>query len=204
MKREAIQRLLPSVYQPALQPGSPLTALLDAMEQLHAHDERVLERIHEHFDPYLAPDELVPFLAAWVDLDWLLAASASDGAPRGFPAGVGRLRNLVALAPELSARRGTAEGLRRLLETATGVAGFEVDESGADPPFHVRVFAPAAAASLDPLVERIVQVERPAHVTYEIHYPDSDGAGETARAAAEAASDGRSVEPTPEDEEGPR
>lgn len=175
MKREAIQRLLPGVYQAAVTPGSPLAALLDAMEQLQAPDERVIDRIHEHFDPYLAPAELVPFLASWVDLDWLLDAAATDEAHRGFSAGLGRLRNLIAVAPELSARRGTAEGLRRFLETATGAGGFAVDDSNTDPPFHVTVSVPAAAAGLRPLIERIVHVERPAHVTYEIHYPDAAG-----------------------------
>lgn len=183
MRREAIERLLPTVYQVAVQPGSPLTALLEAMEELHARDERILERIHEYFDPYLTPPELVPFLCQWVDLDWLLADPASGGAPRGFSAGLGRLRNLIALAPELSAHRGTAEGLRRFLETATGVAGFDVDDSGADPPFHVRVSVPESAGPLHSLVDHIVHVERPAHATYEIHYPETDGAADETEGA---------------------
>ncbi|MBW3577848.1 MAG: phage tail protein [Actinobacteria bacterium] len=186
MRREAIQRLLPGVYQTALKPGSPLIALLDAMDQFHAPAEAVLERLDEYLDPYLAPPNMVPFLSRWVDLDWVLADAAEGGPQQRFAAGLGRLRNLIALAPQLSARRGTAEGLLLFLETATGVSGFQVDDA-TDPGFHVTVSVPEAAAHLAPLIERIVRVERPAHATYDIVYPRTAGPDE---------------EPAPQDEDG--
>lgn len=135
---------------------------------------------------------MVPFLARWVDLDWLLGDGAKDGPSHRFLAGLGHLRNLVALSPELSARRGTAEGLRRFLETATGVAGFEVDDAGTGRAFHVEVVVPEAAAGLGTLVERIVRAERPAHATYEVHYPRAgNGTGAPADAGGDTTPDDR-------------
>ena len=40
------------------------------------------------------------------------------------------LRELIAAAAQLSQWRGTAQGLQRFLETATGIEGFELDEEG--------------------------------------------------------------------------
>ncbi|EMY35865.1 phage tail domain-containing protein, partial [Arthrobacter crystallopoietes BAB-32] len=73
------------------------------------------------------------------------------------------LRDLIASAAELSARRGTAEGLRRFLHLATGVSGFTIEDiPGA---FHLNVGVPAAAAGQLPLVRRIVAATKPAHTT---------------------------------------
>lgn len=167
MRRGAIERLLPGVYQASIAPGTPLAALLDVMEQLHEPDEEILADLDRYFDPYLAPPAFVAFLARWVDAGWLVGDPPGD--PTFLP-GIGHLRNVVATMPELSRRRGTADGLRAFLETATGIRGFEIDERGGGRPFHVRVVAPeeVTAAGLGPLVERIVEYEHPAHATYDV------------------------------------
>lgn len=177
MKWSEIEGLLPAVFQCAVLPGSPLRAILQAMEALHAPDEEVLEAFPSLFDPYATPDELVPTLAAWVDLSWLLAGSAGGLGGEDTPplaSGLGRLRELVAAAAYLSRWRGTARGLARFLDTATGVVGFEVDDSvvegGRIRPFHIRVRAPARAREYQALVEQIVNMEKPAYVTHEIRF----------------------------------
>jgi hypothetical protein len=86
------------------------------------------------------------------------------------------LRELIAAAAFLSQWRGTAKGLLRFLETATGVEGFEIEEhardaNGQPQPFHILVRAPAEAERYRGLVERIIEAEKPAYVTYELTYP---------------------------------
>ena len=84
-----------------------------------------------------------------------------------------RLRELVAEASDLARWRGTTRGLVRFLEVATGLEGFGVDEAPMDEagrlrPFHVVVHGPAQAVEMRPLIERIVESEKPAHVTCDI------------------------------------
>lgn len=172
MKRQAIEQLLPEVIQRTLYPGSPLAAILDVMEAMHARDEEILDHIQRYFSPYLAPAEWIPSLALWLDLGHTLAASGDAGV--GEPAsGMGHLRNVLANAADLAKWRGTAYGLQRMLEMATGTPGFVIDEqirdaSGAVRPFHIRITIPEAAAAHWEQVRRIVEAERPAYVTYEI------------------------------------
>ena len=180
MKRAEIERLLPEIFQRTLPPDeaadSPLRAFLSVMETLHAPSEQVLASLDAFFDPYRTPDRFVPYLASWVDLDqlWLDDPTGYTAATLPpFPAGVGRLRALIAAAATLSRWRGTETGLRLFLGTATGVTGFEIvedveDESGEIIPFHIRVHVPVAAQAYVGLIRRIVELEKPAYVTYEL------------------------------------
>ena len=177
MKQAEIATLLPGVFQRAIRPGTPLAALLAVMEAQHAPVEALLVELDGYFDPYRAPDLFVTLLAGWVDLDRLFAAppEALDEANirHLYAPGLGRLRELVAAAAYLSRWRGTAHGLVRFLETAVGVTGFAVEEhvpgeDGRPRPFHIRVHVPAGAARFRPLITRIVELEKPAYVTYEL------------------------------------
>lgn len=177
MKRREIEDLLPWVFRRTLQPGSPLAALLAIMEALHEPSERVLERIDVALDPRRTGDAFVPYLARWVDLERLLEDESGRievvaGRPL-LPTGLGYLRELVAAAAHLSQWRGTARGLLLFLETATGTKGFELDEQVPGPdgrprPFHLRVRAPQSTARYRTLIERIIRMEKPAYVTYEL------------------------------------
>jgi phage tail-like protein len=183
MHAERIARLLPEVYQRTIVSGTPIATLIDVMAELHAPVEDVLAHLPDYFDPQLTPDRFVPFLARWVDLSRWLDESG------GFDSGVGRLRQVVAAAAHLSRLRGTAEGLRDALEWATGVSGVRIDEqtldaAGRPRPFHVVVTLPAGAAVHRLLVERIVEQEKPAHVTADVVFEDgpaveAPGAAET-------------------------
>jgi len=155
MRSSEIQRLLPGVFQRTLgEGGTPLAAALEAMSALQAPSEAVLQDLDAFFDPRRTPERFVPLLARWMDLEVALNAAP------------GRLRELIAAAFDLAQWRGTARGLVRFLEIATGVTGFQVEERVR--PFHVRVTVPAEAAGLRPLVEQIVEREKPASVTYEL------------------------------------
>lgn len=193
MKSSEIERLLPAVYQRAATPGSPLRALLDAMETLHEPDEAVLAGIDTFFDPRRTAVAYLPMLSYWVNLDFLFRppppdAAGSPWSERPLPTAPGYLRELIASAAYLSQWRGTAPGLARFLEIATGLTGFTIDEAvpgsdGQPVPFHIRVRAPAAAQPHAELIERIIERQRPAYVTSELEFladggPQPDGANE--------------------------
>ena len=180
MKPAAIERLLPEVFRRTLRPGNPLAAILDVMESLHAPVEEELDRIDATLDPLRTDDAFVPYLAGWLDLERLFDDPSDDYIARDalrqpVSTGLGRLRELINAAAYLSQWRGTAQGLRRFLEVATGEKGFEIDERvpgrlGLPIPFHMRVLAPAKVRSHRSLLERIIQLEKPAYVTYELDF----------------------------------
>lgn len=184
MKAEQIQHLLPGVVQESIYLGSPLSALLDMMESLHQPSEDVIESIAMYFNPYTTPDAFVPFLARWVDIDRFFPEDYSRvRVAMPLSSGMGRLRELVMAAAHLSQWRGTSIGLIGFLETATGVRGFTIDEQtedreGARRPFHLSVTAPVQAKIHRALIERIIDQEKPAYVTYELKFEgDNPGDG---------------------------
>ena len=100
------------------------------METLHGPVETVLRDLDRYLDPRLAEPAFVPYLAGWVDLDWLLVAAPSEPvATTTLASGLGTLRELVAAAADLARWRGTARGLLRFLDTATGIPGFAIEEN---------------------------------------------------------------------------
>jgi phage tail-like protein len=180
MKREEIESLLPQVFQRTLRSGSPLNALLEVMESLHEPAEAVLAHLESYFNAYRTPDIFVPSLAGWVDLDrfYPFYSALPEDLQRSvdpISSGTGQLRELIAAAAYLSQWRGTAKGLKLFLETATGTKGFElvenVDSKDSRPrPFHICITAPAEAKKHVVLIERIVEQEKPAYVTYELEF----------------------------------
>lgn len=180
MKRTEIERLLPSVFRQTIYSGSPLLAILEVMSVLHEPSEDVLERLETFFNPFRTPDRFVPFLAGWVDLERLFDDSALPSKSGGSTAaplstGLYRLRALTVMAAQLSQWRGTQKGLVLFLEIATGTSGFEIDELVPGPerrpiPFHIRVTAPESVRPHRALVERIIESEKPAYVTWELAF----------------------------------
>jgi len=166
MKRTDIEQLLPEIMRRTLGAGKPMDAILGVMEDMHAPAEDCLARIELYFNPYDTQPRFVPYLASWLDLERFFDVSGSEPVSTGR----GRLRELIARAAYLSQWRGTRRGLVAFLETATGATGFEVDESGHQRPFHIRVRVPASLAPHRALVARIIDSEKPAYVTAEIDY----------------------------------
>jgi phage tail-like protein len=179
MRPAEITRLLPELFQRTSQPGSPLAALIEVMAGLHDPSEDALAHLDKYFDAYRTPERFVPFLARWVDLEWLLVAPDAGIESPTYAPGSGQLRELIAAAVLLSRWRGTARGLQQFLETATGVVGFEIheqvpDTTGRPRPFHIQVIAPAAAAAYQPLIEHMIAVQKPAYATAELHFRTAD------------------------------
>lgn len=179
MQADAIVRMLPWMFQaefddPGQQGHSALGALLAVMEAMHAPVEKVLGSVDVPFAPYLAPDPFVAYLTLWVDLAWMVLPGV-DGVSVPVPGGTGRLRDLLAAASELSANRGTANGLARFLELATGSRPVVV-EADPDRLFGVRVTMPAVSQPADPLIRRIIDTQKPVHVTYDLVYAAEAGA----------------------------
>lgn len=173
MKSSDIARLLPWVFQRTLSPGGPLDAMLASMEGLQAPADEALATLDRYFDPRRAPDGFVPFLARWLALDWVLVRPAEHyfapgGTEEPMLSGVGRLRELVAAATFLAQRRGTATGIVRFLELATGVTGFSVNEHVPGRPFSVAFTMPKAAEPYETMVRTIIDWEKPAHLEYDL------------------------------------
>ena len=171
MKRADLDALLPAVFQDAVVEGTPLDAVLETAARLPEPDEALLASIDRLFDPRRTNDDMVAFLAAWVDLDRFLIRRTSDNTGGELPSGSGPLRELCAAAAELSRNRGTRQGLIRFLEVATGQRGFRIEENrernGVDRPFHLVITAPAEAEPHAQLIHAVVAYEKPAYVTYD-------------------------------------
>lgn len=173
MQRLDIAHLLPHIVQRTLstafwtgdRPASDdlLGALLIVMEQAHAPSERILQTLHAYFDPDTAVDAFLPMLAYWVDKSALLAADGS------FTPGPEHLRDLILASMSLSKIRGTRQGLLQFLSIATGIdaAEFKLLDAGTRP-FHFIIEYPAAAEPYEALLAKIIELEKPAYVTYEL------------------------------------
>lgn len=181
MRRADIQELLPEVMQRTVRPETLLFGLLEVMEGLQEPSESRLDKLDSYFDPRRCRDEFVPFLARWVNLESLLQEDSGPAVSGGrtLSTGLGRLRELIAAASQLSRWRGTAKGLLAFLQTATGTAGFRIDErvqgqDGRLRPFHIRVTAPAATRMHRVLLEKIIELEKPSYVTYELRFEEAE------------------------------
>ncbi len=184
MRHSELERLLPAVFQRAKLPGSPLAAVLDVMEALHEPSERALAELASIFDPRRCDERFLTMLAHWVHLERIFPPGEGPSAdidwlPRATPIAPGRLRELISAAPWLARMRGTARGLVSFLELAIGdrfsLEEQITDEHGVLVPFHVRIVAPAGAESMRELIVRIIELEKPAHVTYELAFGDGPG-----------------------------
>lgn len=171
MKQEEIKKLLPDMFMQTATKGNPLTAILDVMEMLHTKTEHTLEHLDAVFDPMRTDEQFVPFLSGWVDMDWLFKSHEINAGYKQTTISTDHLRKLISLAWYLSKWRGSARGLKLFLETATGVEGFSIDEKIKDEnnrliPYHIDVRIPRLAEDKLHLIERIIENEKPAYVTY--------------------------------------
>jgi phage tail-like protein len=170
LNRAEIESLLPYNFRRAIQPRTPLAALVEVMESLHAPSEAVLAGLDGYFDTHRTPDRFVPMLARWVDQGPLLDRVGDELGAGEFPSGNGRLREVVARAAWFSRWRGTRRGIIAFLEVGTGVRGFDVEEHAGGRAFHLRIAGPAEAEPLRTLVEAIIEQEKPAYTTYELAF----------------------------------
>lgn len=175
MKSNDCARLLPEVFRQGMGPGHLLNGLLETMSGLHEPCEAVLGRLQTLCDPRRVPERFLPFLAHWVRFDGLCDDRTRKQGRHTGVEDAGHLRELVACAAELAHARGTARGLLRFLELATGLTGYSIaervmDEAGKVRPFHIAVTAPVAARRQHDLVLIVVRMAKPAHVTCELRF----------------------------------
>ncbi|HEV7642582.1 MAG TPA: phage tail protein [Pyrinomonadaceae bacterium] len=183
MKQNEIKQFLPAVIQRTVQepdekmsrPGNLMYAFLQVMEDLHVPTDNILGKIDAVFDPYRTADRFVPFLASWVDFDYVLGGLSDEEvlSSPDYAARMACIRDLIANAAFLSQWRGTSKGLMAFLELATGVTGFKIEETVLDEsqkikPFHLKILIPPAAEQFTDLIRRIVDTEKPIYVTYEL------------------------------------
>jgi phage tail-like protein len=116
------------------------------------------------FDPTVAPDGLVRLMGSWLGVDWI--DSTLDDALQ---------RRIVLEYAELVRWRGTAHGLRRLLEVISGGPAFVEDSGGVYPegespsrPPHVRIAVESSGWASPADLLAIVRSELPASVTFEL------------------------------------
>lgn len=163
--------LMPAIFQD----DSFTMRWTQALDEVLAPAPAVLDSIEAYFDPLLAPEDFLAWLAGWcgmtVDENWPLR----------------RRRAVVSAAAELYRVRGTPDGLRRHIELVTG-GRVEVADSGGvtwsaapgDPE------APAAAPSVtvrvsvaDPAevnvraLDALISVIKPAHVMHRLEVAGS-------------------------------
>jgi len=180
MKKEEAKQLLPAVFQRTAHGDNILNCLLDVMERLHAPSEKILGNLDLIFDPRRTFAEFVPFLASWVDLSRLFEETPDDkwrqsDVRQTTIVEIGRLRELVANAAYLSKWRGTKKGLLLFLQITTGADDFEIEEKVLDEnnqirSFHINIKAPAELIEQKDLIERVIEFEKPVHITYELKF----------------------------------
>lgn len=135
--------------------------------------ERTIDQLERVFDPRLAPEPLLPWLAFWVDLvlneKWPLD----------------RRRALVGAAAELYRWRGTRHGLSEYIRMYTGVEPMIVEpeqeqqRGGSTLPAHMfRVIldVPDPNEIDRDVVEAIIETEKPAHTGYILEIRRADTA----------------------------
>jgi phage tail-like protein len=134
--------------------------------------EQTVDSLPFYFDPKLAPESLLPWLASWMDLvldeSWPLM----------------KRRELVGRAAELYRWRGTRHGLAEYIELYTGVVpeiteyiqGMALDSTSllgvntrlGSPGigYHFTVTIETAANIDTRLIKNIIESQKPAHTTY--------------------------------------
>ncbi len=135
--------------------------LLEVMEHLHEPSEELMSKLEMYFDPQRTRADLLPMLGYWLGLDELLLRRSAN------------IRTFVARAVELWKWRGTAWAVTESLEIATGVPGFVVSEEPPDAgraarPFHFFVTTPEGVLKDKEVIEKVIEMQKPAYVTYEI------------------------------------
>ena len=108
-----IASMLPGVYQD----DDLMLRFTGALDTVLAPIFLVLDNMESHFDPMLAPDDFVMWLADWVGL------LVDETWPVDFA------RTAISRTVELYAWRGTVRGVREVLALYTGVEP-EITESG--------------------------------------------------------------------------
>ena len=190
VSRESYVKWLPSIYQRAdLNGRNFYRDFLWIVQHLFGSVEEILDVIHQHFDPYEAPEKFLPWLASWsamvLEEDWPLE----------------KKRRLIRKAIELYRIRGTVKGLKLFISLFTGhepdikenewpFRGWRIGESseiGTDsvvlPPVNLAhtfiVEMPVSYKDVTPeaviRIHEIIQMEKPANTQYYLRFASEGG-----------------------------
>jgi len=169
---------LPPAMRATLAPGTPMHDIVAVMSGIVAERAAVIDAAASLFDPSTTPEAFLPWLAEWYGFDWLFVDPADPRRAlpmaRAFPTGAARLRALLVAWPQLTHRRGSADGLRLTLELATGLQSIAVHHVPARQ--HVSAFLLNRSSDLQPWLARLIASERPAHMTWSLTVPTGAGA----------------------------
>jgi phage tail-like protein len=191
--RRGYMEHLPAIYRRSDAVGRNVVRdMCFLFEHMFGGVERILDRGHEYYDPHLAPDEFLPWLAGWtafvVDIDWPVA----------------KKRALIKRAVDLYRIRGTRRALALFLQLFTGheptieentwpFKGFRVEsdarialDSVILPPVNLAncfmVTMPMKFADVTPemviRIHQIIQMEKPAHTHYYLRFHEEEGDAE--------------------------
>ncbi len=170
--RSSYTRYLPAIYADSDFMGRFLMIFESVMAPL----ENVVNNLAYYFDPDATPEELLPWLASWVNV------ALDDSWP------VERRRALVRSAVQLFQWRGTRRGLSEYLRVYTGVepeiteefGGFPLGEAsrlglntvlgtGANNVFTVTIRTEDPDSISRQQVKAIIEAEKPAHTAYRLN-----------------------------------
>lgn len=177
---EQLTSVLPRAIRSVLGPGdprhgqNPTEAALSVMAALSGRRAALLDHGTFILDPDAAPDETLPWLAAWFGWGWMFRDPADPAQQlslaHGFPPGREHLINLIRAWPALNRLRGRADGLRLTLTTATGLPDITV--SAQPERQHIAVHARDLPQQWTPWFRRLIAAERPAHLTWNLDKGD--------------------------------
>lgn len=162
-RKSSYLECLPAIYSD----DDFMGRFLLVFEEIMGPIERIADNRHHYFDTRLAPPDMLPWLAQWVGL--VLDERWSEE----------RRRQLIRAAVELYSWRGTKRGLREMIRLYTGCEA-KIDEPGLKARgrskkaaenahrFRVTLDVPKDASVDRAMVERIIEMEKPAHTEFEL------------------------------------
>ncbi len=170
---ERLTRELPRTIRTTLtddpyrQPG-PTDDVISAMAAMAGHRAAILDQASTLVDPGATPDDALAWLASWFGWGWLFRDPFDPrrllDLDRAFPPGPQRLRDLISAWPMLNRLRGRDRGLLLTLRTATGLTDITLSVSAGQQ--HLTVHAPSLPVAWTAWLRRLIQAERPAHLTW--------------------------------------
>ncbi len=143
-------RYLPAIFQE----NEFLGRYLRIFETIWEPLEWRQNHINLYFDPRTCPPSLLPWLAGWLDL------TIDPYWPEA------RIRRLIAEAADLYRWRGTAYGLKRLIEVVTGLTPAITEEPSQPFVFRVALTIPPGSDVDARLIDDLVRAHKPAHAGY--------------------------------------
>jgi len=124
-----------------------------------------IDTLRHMFDPTVAPDNMVRALGAWIGIDWIDSSLPDD-----------LQRRIVLEYSDLVQWRGTARGMRQLLELISlepavvhDSGGVYLEDDSPPQPPHVKLYVASSGWATNADLLRIVRNELPASVTFELH-----------------------------------